>query len=96
MLRSELSQRRDRRLHLLDVVDAPVAHHQVLLDLAHGARLERSFEVLGDELHELLARDLVDGQAKFAGRVAIVGRVRVVHLVESPCLSVRYTSGASR
>src|SRR5690348_10502515 len=68
----------------------------MLLDLAQGACLERSFEVLGDELHELLARDLVNGQVESASRVSIVGRARVVHLSESPCLPVRYASAVSR
>ena len=63
----------DRRLHLLDVGDAPVAHHQVLLDLAEGRLVERTFEVVGDELDELLAGDLVCSQVVFAGRVPIWG-----------------------
>ena len=64
----------DRRLHLFQIGDAPVAHHQVLLDMAERSGGERSLEIVGDELDELLARDLVSSHAEVAGREAIPPR----------------------
>ena len=62
---------RDRRLHLFEVGDAPVAHDQMLLDATERWRRECSFAVVRDELDELLARDLVSGHAELTGRWAV-------------------------
>ena len=58
--------------------------------------VQLSLEVIGDQLHKLLTRDLVIGRAELAGQVAILPRGRIVHLGLSARRRFRYAAASSK
>src|SRR5947209_7420131 len=68
---------------------ASLAAQQVSVDLAHHLANERTLEIVGDELNELPAGQLV-GDAHEADRKTVSTRARLLHTGVSPRWRERY------
>src|SRR3954452_12345091 len=75
-----------RGLDLVQVVAAPVAHREVLLDELERLLGERRVEVVGGELGELAADDLVDAHAASSNQCSSSVRTRA----RARCRSTRW------
>src|SRR5262245_39625682 len=80
-LLGEMAEHVDRLPHLVDVRVTRRTGHDVLLEARAIARVERTLEVLGDELDELLAGQIVVAHfpAWFRPRVASRRALRLCH-----------------
>jgi hypothetical protein len=72
----ELAQARARRAHLAQVAQAGVAVDQVPVDRRPPRRRQRTLEVLGDQLDELLAGDVARVVMSAAASQAARSRAR--------------------